>query len=633
MGLFDFITKSSSGTNNSQVQNGTSVQTTVQDDSQQGDRLVSTPFSEVKYPMQQPTQDQMSSSVQPLPAQYPTGTDTLNSEYTPNSQTFNPNPNLSTYDNSSQNQNYSGDLPPLPGEDTNSSAPVQTDYSQAVTQPVVEQVQDISNNPQVDTSVQQVQSDSSVAPTTQEGQLPELPDMTQASSAAAPQGQQEQSSEYLQYKPDFDQDVVPQQVSTESLPVQTENLPTTEVETNTLPESSTLDTNDQSENKVTTPESTNINDLQETSSKVEDNLSKPLTESNDSNNTDVLTDANNVSKSEPENAIKDTLVVGNEEEVPESTDQQKEGDVSSLENKDQEEGSETINPERTDIPDHSEKEKIVEGGPVDEKADLDKEIFSNIEKAVNDEYQNDDKPDIPETSIKPVVEEIPESEKESIGTFKVFDNVALVGLNTDLVNQGLNDELIKLFEKLASNNLNITVDSGRGYGENLLNKVMDYKTVKIKGVYLKPFYSDYTDEPKSKLNFDNYTTAVFSDLDSKLKYLIKSSDVFILPEVRGLSNLSLLFTILANAYLYFGQHKPVILLGKSWNDLMSSLKSTLKLNDTESNTYIVCNTADDVMSKLKELDEEYSKKGKVVVHKNIDMRSESDESDYFVNNI
>lgn len=625
MGLFDFITKSGNNSNpqSDNPQNPQAQQGGYQTQYQQDDRLVQTPFSEVQYPLpNQSVEDQ---------------------QYNQNDQS---QQNIQAFENvADQNQMQ------------NSGQPTDMydqgyDYNQPMQFPVQQEVQ---------------------TPAVPEFQYQDTP----VQPAAAPEAQPfQEKQEYLQYTPQFDQSQSQPVAAPEFNPVTEQPAP---IESEVMPQQS----------EVVQPEVAPVSEAPAAAQSTQEEL-PPLPDINPVAQLPVETNVqvddvaqsmapetpaatNPIETNESKmNQAENDLVIGTQapaeevelvEALPPLGEPKADESQAVLEEvkdtvSEQESQPEAIAAATEVAPEVSEPkaDEVVQGGPKDE-VDMDTEIFNDIKTAVKEEFEKDQvKPDvnlsvtqaeIPEAEVNaqeveevPVVENlaadasVPQIEKESEGSaFKVFKNIGIVGLNVSNSDQSISEKLMELVRLLSSHKTNFVLDSGRGYGENLLNKLMERKEGNIIGAYLKPFYSDYSDEPKTKFNTPNYSTAIFSNQDLKLKYLIKASDVFIMPHTSGLSNMSLLFALLSNSYLYFGQHKPVILLGKEWNDVVSSLKSALKLNDVEAEQFVVCEEPAQVVELLKKLDVEYSGKSRVNVNKVIDMRNESDESEYFVNNI
>lgn len=61
------------------------------------------------------------------------------------------------------------------------------------------------------------------------------------------------------------------------------------------------------------------------------------------------------------------------------------------------------------------------------------------------------------------------------------------------------------------------------------------------------------------------------------------------------------------ARLYFGHHKPLILYGKFWKNIMKSLKKNLMLRPEESRVYKIVDSPKEVLRAIKEFEEEIAR--------------------------
>jgi len=226
-----------------------------------------------------------------------------------------------------------------------------------------------------------------------------------------------------------------------------------------------------------------------------------------------------------------------------------------------------------------------------------------------------------------------DSEKESsyknILTLNIFKRIAIVGLNNTSINSKLNDKMRELISLLAASLDEIILDSNKGYGNVILEEASKTE-VKLTGVYLKPTYSNFSDESEVGINLKNYTSVIYSNFLERLKFLIKESDMFIVPETSGLNNFSELFTLLSIQYLYYGQNKPVILIGKDWLNIYKVFKENFKFAEDQLKSINICSTAEEASTLIKQLDIDYSKKQSPNTKKVIDKREENDEKEFFL---
>lgn len=217
--------------------------------------------------------------------------------------------------------------------------------------------------------------------------------------------------------------------------------------------------------------------------------------------------------------------------------------------------------------------------------------------------------DVPDQSIQEP-EIPPEVEtKEGVVTsneivFKEFKSIGFVGLNHSEANTKIAEKLTELIKKLKTSNAKLVIDSANGYGKIILDSLDDKSG--LTRIALKPKYSDYDDgttEPSIK-------TEEYTNYNDKIEALMKASDVLVVPEVGEINNIAFFMHLWSIAYLYFGQHKPVILLGKEWSTILTHLKELFKLSEEEVRAVTVCTTADEVVQKLLSLDAEYNTKPK-----------------------
>lgn len=209
-----------------------------------------------------------------------------------------------------------------------------------------------------------------------------------------------------------------------------------------------------------------------------------------------------------------------------------------------------------------------------------------------------------------------------------FRTVGFIGLNNEQPNSKVIEKVDELASKLAEKVEAFVIDSAKGYAKGIFDNAK-VKGIEITGMYLKPFYSGYTDEAEIG-EYENYTVMMFSSSTDKIKNIIKESDILVIPEVTGLNNLGVLFEVWSTNSIYPGQHKPLILIGKGWSSILTQLKGLFKLSDNDLSFVNVCQTADEALTKIAELDGQYLAKGTKQPKKIIDLREEDDEEVLFI---
>lgn len=243
---------------------------------------------------------------------------------------------------------------------------------------------------------------------------------------------------------------------------------------------------------------------------------------------------------------------------------------------------------------------------------------------------------LPDTVIsQPEVEEITkEAEIENFiapaANFEMsyFKTVGFIGLNTPQPNSKVVEKVTDLATKLAEHAEVFILDSAKGYARSIFESGKQ-KQIEVMGMFLKPFHSEYSDEADLG-DYEDFTVMMFSSSADKIKNVIKESDILIMPEVTGLNNLSTLFDIWSTNSMYAGQHKPLLLIGKGWTNILTQLKSLFKLSDSDLAFVTVCQTTDEALSKITELDSELIKREVKQPRRIIDLREEDDEEGLFV---
>ncbi|RMD76671.1 hypothetical protein D6810_03285 [Candidatus Dojkabacteria bacterium] len=206
-------------------------------------------------------------------------------------------------------------------------------------------------------------------------------------------------------------------------------------------------------------------------------------------------------------------------------------------------------------------------------------------------------------------------------------SISLVGLNdTEGVYEDLLSKLLNFIHSLPKN-VEIIIDSNKMAGGDLLKKV-DPK-FSITGVYLKPFYSNYSDEAGSSVFRINYRYILYSNYFEKLTYIIDNSDVVVIPVTTGLVNLANVSVLLALQYIYRQQFKSVILWGLGWREFIEFMN----LSAEESESIIYAETVDELLERLVEIDTSLYHQQKQIQTVELDLRERGDEKVFLRGNI
>ncbi len=255
---------------------------------------------------------------------------------------------------------------------------------------------------------------------------------------------------------------------------------------------------------------------------------------------------------------------------------------------------------------------MVLGTELEKSAPINLPVKQNVEEIVE--------PGFKQVNIKPKIK----------SEYRAIKNVGFVCLNSNLLNNGVSEEIRETAYILSENKTKIYIDSNKGYGLSVLDGVKRASYKNLMGVYFKPFYSNYSDFAEISIDFSEYTQYFYSNYLDRLKFLIKNVDLFIIPETGGVFNLAQLFSIWNLSNLYLGQNKPLILVGKQWDENISVIKELLKLNTQEIQAIEIAYDSKRVLEIINRIDKLYSGKVPFSIKKTFDMRSESDETESFL---
>jgi len=209
-----------------------------------------------------------------------------------------------------------------------------------------------------------------------------------------------------------------------------------------------------------------------------------------------------------------------------------------------------------------------------------------------------------------------------------FKTVGFIGLNVHQTNIKVVEKISELSKKLSEHAEVFILDSAKGYAKSIYDNAKE-KQIELMGMFLKPFHSGYSDEADLG-DYDDFTVMMFSNSGDKIKNIIKESELLIMPEVTGLNNISTLFDIWSTNSMYPGQNKPLLLIGKGWTNILTQLKSLFKLSEADLAFVTICQTTEEALAKITELDKEFINKEVKQQRKVIDLREEDDEEGLFV---
>jgi len=212
-----------------------------------------------------------------------------------------------------------------------------------------------------------------------------------------------------------------------------------------------------------------------------------------------------------------------------------------------------------------------------------------------------------------------------------FKTVGFVGLNTEEINENIATNISSIVEAFSQVLNEIIIDSNKGYGKEIINTLINlkYSKLKLTGIFLRPSYSGYSDDSGTNINYEKYTSILYSNYLERFKHIVNVVDFFIIPEVSGLINFSTVFTLLSIQHLYVGQAKPVILIGANWKNIIQDFKDKLLFTSEEIQSIHIVSDSDEAISLIQKIDQEFSTKSPIPQRKVIDMRSDNDEDGFF----
>lgn len=105
--------------------------------------------------------------------------------------------------------------------------------------------------------------------------------------------------------------------------------------------------------------------------------------------------------------------------------------------------------------------------------------------------------------------------------------------------------------------------------------------------------------PDREIRTNNYIERMFK--------LLENGDLFIIFK-GGSGTMSEFGTAWVLAKLYFGRHKPFILFGDFWADIIDVLKKNMNIDKNELAVFDIVRTKDEVLSTIKRLEKRMNKK-------------------------
>lgn len=124
---------------------------------------------------------------------------------------------------------------------------------------------------------------------------------------------------------------------------------------------------------------------------------------------------------------------------------------------------------------------------------------------------------------------------------------------------------------------------------------------KVQTVTFQPIDAPFF-EGRAKTNIGDQDI-IASNYVERLNLLMENSDAFVIFR-GGTGTLSEWMTVWLMAHIYFGHHKPFILFGTFWREVVEVIEKHFYIGDTEKKVYRIAETHADLLRMLDELEEE-----------------------------
>lgn len=185
----------------------------------------------------------------------------------------------------------------------------------------------------------------------------------------------------------------------------------------------------------------------------------------------------------------------------------------------------------------------------------------------------------------------------------IFKKVAFFGDAAVLPSTTYYQSALHIAKKLAK--LGYTIVNGGGPG------IMDAATRGAESVGGKT--ESVTFNPEHAVGFEGRYLSNITDKEIKTKNyidrmykLMEESDIFLIFQ-GGTGTISELGAAWVLAKLYYGHHKPFILVGSFWRPVVGALHDNLRIDAKEMDVFRIVDGIDDVMPAMKELERALNK--------------------------
>jgi len=209
------------------------------------------------------------------------------------------------------------------------------------------------------------------------------------------------------------------------------------------------------------------------------------------------------------------------------------------------------------------------------------ESFNNVSPVqrnsnISSDLNENEKSLLTKTQIKEETVPLVEKNISTESNLSNIKKIALVCLYSESINDVSTTELNSLIPLLYKNQIEIIIDSTRGYFVPIKEAL---KMGNFKGVFLDSFFAK--NHKDSQNASEDMSFKIFSNLFEKQYELFRESDLFIVPETQGVINYSFILNILSTIFLYKDMAKPVIFLGASWQNKIGELISLIDIAQDE----------------------------------------------------
>ena len=185
----------------------------------------------------------------------------------------------------------------------------------------------------------------------------------------------------------------------------------------------------------------------------------------------------------------------------------------------------------------------------------------------------------------------------------IIKNIAFFGDADVPVNSRLYKSAYETAKLLARHKYTIVNGGGPG--------VMDASTKGAEDVGGETISVTFT--PKDATGFEGRYVGNVTDREvrtsnyiERMFKLMEHADAFLIFN-GGTGTISELGTAWVLAKLYYGHHKPFILIGDFWSEIIDAIRKNMNLSREEESVFVIVENKEEVLDKLKELEADFQK--------------------------